>query len=55
VYIFSSAPGTILREMLVPGPDRPPREMQREKAFMEAVFEIRDLVDNLSSSTKAGD
>jgi NitT/TauT family transport system ATP-binding protein len=55
VYIFSSAPGTILREMLVPGPDRPPREMQREKAFMEAVFEIRDLVDNLASSTKAGD
>jgi len=55
VYIFSSAPGTILREMLVPGPDRPPREMQRQKAFMDAVFEIRDLVDNLASSTKAGD
>jgi len=55
VYIFSSAPGTILREMAVPSPDRPPREMQREPGFMECVFEIRDLVDSLSSSTRPGD
>jgi NitT/TauT family transport system ATP-binding protein len=55
VYIFSSAPGTILREMTVPAPDRPPREMQREPSFMQAVFEIRDIVDNLASSTRPGD
>jgi NitT/TauT family transport system ATP-binding protein len=55
VYVFSSAPGTILREMQVPPPDRPPREMQREPQFMEYVFEIRDLIDNLASSTRAGD
>jgi ABC-type nitrate/sulfonate/bicarbonate transport system ATPase subunit len=55
VYVFSSAPGTILREMQVPPPDRPPREMQREPEFMEYVFEIRDLIDNLASSTRAGD
>ena len=30
VYVFSSAPGTILREMPVPPPDLPPKEMQRE-------------------------
>jgi NitT/TauT family transport system ATP-binding protein len=55
VYVFSSAPGTILREMEVPAPDRPPKEMQREPAFMQRVFEIRDLIDTLASSTRAGD
>jgi len=55
VYIFSSAPGTILREMEVPRPDRPPKQMQREPAFMEKVFEIRDIIDTLHSSTRAGD
>jgi len=55
VYVFSSAPGTILREMEVPGPDRPPKEMQRQPEFMKYVFEIRDIIDNLSESTRAGD
>ena len=55
VYIFSSAPGTILREMAVPKPDRPPKEMQREPEFLEKVYEIRDIIDRLASSTRAGD
>ena len=55
VYVFSSAPGTILREMAVPPPDRPPKEMQRQPEFVERVFEIRDLFDSLASSTRAGD
>ena len=55
VYIFSSAPGTILREMRVPGPEFPPKEMQRKPEFMKYVFEIRDIIDTLSSSTRAGD
>jgi NitT/TauT family transport system ATP-binding protein len=55
VYVFSSSPGTILREMVVPPPDRPPREMQREPEFLKYVFEIRDLLDNLATSTRAGD
>jgi len=55
VYVFSSAPGTILREMAVPRPDGPPREVQRRPAFMEKVFEIRDLIENLQASTRAGD
>jgi NitT/TauT family transport system ATP-binding protein len=55
VYVFSSAPGTILREMEVPPPDRPPKDMQREPAFVERVFEIRDLIDTLAASTRAGD
>ena len=36
VYVFSSSPGTILREIAVPKSDRPPREMQREKAVRRA-------------------
>ena len=55
VYVFSSAPGTILREMEVPGPDRPPKEMQRQPEFMKYVFEIRDIIDTLSVSNRAGD
>jgi NitT/TauT family transport system ATP-binding protein len=55
VYVFSSAPGTILRQLEVPGPDRPPKEMQRQPEFMQYVFEIRDIIDNLSESTRAGD
>ena len=55
VYIFSSAPGTIIREMVVPGATRPPKEMQRDPAFVERVFEIRTIMDGLASSTRAGD
>ena len=55
VYIFSSSPGTILREMKVPPPDRPAKEMQREKAFIDLVFDIRDTIDTLETSNRAGD
>src|SRR4030095_4149659 len=55
VYVFSSAPGTILREMRAPGPEFPPKEMQRKPEFMKYVFEIRDIIDTLQGSTRAGD
>ena len=55
VYVFSSSPGTILREMQVPPPDRPPKEMQRDPDFVNRVYEIRDLMDGLAASTRAGD
>jgi NitT/TauT family transport system ATP-binding protein len=55
VYVFSPAPGTILRQMEVPPPDRPPKEMLREPAFVERVLEIRDIFDQMASSTRAGD
>jgi NitT/TauT family transport system ATP-binding protein len=55
VYVFSSSPGTILREIAVPKSDRPPREMQREKTFVDLVADLRDTVDTLQSSTRAGD
>jgi len=55
VYVFSSAPGTIIRQMAVPPPTHPPKEMLREPAFIERVCEIRDIMDSLATSTKAGD
>jgi NitT/TauT family transport system ATP-binding protein len=54
VYVFSSAPGTILHEMRIPAPDKPPKEMQREPEFVERVFALRDIIDKLSESTQAG-
>jgi osmoprotectant transport system ATP-binding protein len=54
-YVFSSAPGTILKELAVPPPDFPAKEMQRQPEFMEIVFSIRDIVESLESSTRAGD
>jgi len=47
LYIMSPAPGTLLREMDVPTPDRPARVMQREPAFTQMVFEVRDIVEQL--------
>ena len=55
VYVFSSSPGTILKEIVNPVSDRPPKEMQRQKVFLDRVFEIRDTIDTLEASTRAGD
>jgi len=55
VYVFSSAPGTILKEMALPAPHLPPKEMQREPEFVDRCFEIRDTIDKLEASTRAGD
>jgi NitT/TauT family transport system ATP-binding protein len=55
VYILSSSPGTILKEMEVPAPDRPAKLMQRTPQFMDMVFDIRDRIDKLEASTRAGD
>ena len=55
VYVFSSSPGTIVRQMLVPPPTRPPKEMLREPDFVDRVSEIRELMDAMTASTRAGD
>ena len=47
VFVFSNSPGTILKQTPVPRPDRPAREMQRDKTFQDVVFEIRDMVETL--------
>jgi hypothetical protein len=45
----------MLEEMTVPGPDRPAKEMQRQPDFQEIVYSIRDLIETLESSKRAGD
>jgi NitT/TauT family transport system ATP-binding protein len=55
LYIFSSAPGTILKEMRIPPSDRLAHVRQREPEFLDTVFEVRDLIETLEVSTKAGD
>lgn len=47
VYVMSASPGRLAREVAVPPPDRPARVMQREKQFLDVVFELRDLVERL--------
>ena len=37
----------MLKQIELPSPDRPAREMQREPAFTESVFQIRDIIDKL--------
>ena len=55
ILIFSSSPGTILKEVKVPPPDRPSKEMLRDPQFQETVFEIKELIERLESSTRGGD
>src|SRR5436305_2469179 len=40
VYVFSSAPGTLIKEMTIPPPTLQPQDMLRERAFVERVSEI---------------
>lgn len=54
-YVISSAPGRILKEVKVPPPDRPAHLMQRDPGFLEIVFGLRDMMERLESSTRAGD
>jgi len=55
MFILSSAPGTILKDMPVPPPDFPARVMQQQPGFMDIVFGVRDIMETLESSTRAGD
>ncbi|MFH0901739.1 MAG: ABC transporter ATP-binding protein [Pseudomonadota bacterium] len=55
VFVLSSSPGKLLREIPVPAPDWPAKEMQKHPDFLEVVFEIRDMVEQLEASNRAGD
>src|SRR5580658_3224561 len=46
IFILAGNPGTIVKDMELPIPDRPAREMQREANFTKTVFAIRDIVEN---------
>ena len=55
VLIFSSSPGTVMKELRVPPPTRPSIETLRDRQFQDVVGGIRDLIDKLESSSRAGD
>jgi ABC-type nitrate/sulfonate/bicarbonate transport system ATPase subunit len=55
IMIFSNSPGTVLKSLRVPPPDRPSLEMQKDRKFMETVLGIREIIDRLESSNRAGD
>ncbi|MEX2283753.1 MAG: ABC transporter ATP-binding protein [Gemmatimonadota bacterium] len=46
-FIFSPCPGTIVKELAVPPPDFPAREMHRQPIFREAVLEVSELLESL--------
>ncbi|MBW2700766.1 MAG: ABC transporter ATP-binding protein [Deltaproteobacteria bacterium] len=46
-FVLSSSPGTLLRQIKVPRPDRPAAEMQREADFQTTVYELRDIIEQL--------
>jgi len=52
-YIMSSSPGRLLREMPLPAPERPARERQREKEFLDVVFELRDILERLQGGPQS--
>jgi len=55
LIIFSSSPGTVLKQVKIEPPTRPSLEMQRDPKFQEMVFEIREIIEKLESSQRAGD
>jgi NitT/TauT family transport system ATP-binding protein len=46
IFVLTGTPGSIVKDMELPIPDRPAREMQREANFTKTVFAIRDIVEN---------
>ena len=55
ILMFSNSPGTVMKEMRVPPPDRPSIVLQRDPKFIEIVMGIREQIDRLESSNRAGD
>src|SRR5580698_8192487 len=51
IYVLGGSPGTIIKEMELPSPDRPARETQRLASFNETVFGIRDIVEKCEAPT----
>jgi len=41
--------------MTIPPPTLPPQDMLRERAFIDRVSEIRDVMAGLAASTRPGD
>ena len=39
----------------MPPADKPAKDMQRDPKFLETVFDIRDEIEHLEASKRAGD
>ena len=47
IYVLTTAPGRIFKQLRVEPPNRPAEAMQREAAFQETVFYIRDVIQRM--------
>ena len=45
VYVFSAAPGTIVRQVPLPQSDAPPQEKQRDPEFLDIVADLRNTLE----------
>jgi NitT/TauT family transport system ATP-binding protein len=55
ILLFSNSPGTVIKTIRVPPPDRPSLQMHKDPQFRDTVFGIRDVIESLESSKRAGD
>ena len=53
ILVFSPGPGTIIRDLEVPLPDFPAKEMQRHPQFAELVNDLRDQMESLETAARA--
>jgi NitT/TauT family transport system ATP-binding protein len=53
VYIMSTGPGRIMKELVIEPADRPALEMARVPRFQETVYYIRDTIAQLEEQAKA--
>ena len=49
VYVFSSAPGTLIRQVQAPVPEVSPEEMMRQQPFIDLVYELRGTLEKLEA------
>jgi len=49
VYVFSSAPGTLVREVQTPRSEGAPQDMLRQQPFVDLVHELRETLEKLEA------
>jgi NitT/TauT family transport system ATP-binding protein len=49
VYVFSSAPGTLVRQVEAPAPDGRPQDVLHQRAFVDLVRELRETLEQLEA------
>jgi ABC-type nitrate/sulfonate/bicarbonate transport system ATPase subunit len=49
VYVFSAAPGTLVRQVEAPSPGGPPRDILQQRPFLELVGELRRTLESVEA------